>query len=155
MTTIKNAPPGGESGQGIATNVLHDNYNTTVQSLNSDLPDNYADAALYWYEFGYNVVPIDTAKKSTAVNWQPWLDILSPEAIAKHWQKNPNHEVGAIIDSSFYILDADDAAARSALYILEDSFNIAPNLIVKTTQGEHHHFKKAAGTYAKMQSFST
>src|SRR5690554_6362456 len=35
MTTIKNAPPGGESGQGIATNVLHDNYNTTVQKVNS------------------------------------------------------------------------------------------------------------------------
>lgn len=111
--------------------------------------------ALYWYKFGFNVIPIDPGKKSTAVKWQPWLDNLSDEAIARHWQKYPDHDVGAVIDDSLFVLDADSEQAVDALYRVEKDYGLTPNLIVNTSRGEHHYFKRAANTHAYMCSFST
>jgi len=111
--------------------------------------------ALEWYKFGFNVVPIDPGEKSTAVKWQPWLDNLSDKTIIHHWKKHPGHELGAIIDDQLFVLDADSEEAKITLYDIEKAFDITPNLIVKTRKGDHHYFKRAAGTYAHMCSFST
>jgi putative DNA primase/helicase len=130
-------------------------FDTTPLDDNTDIPTTCSEAALYWFKFGYKVVPIDANAKSTAVRWQPWLDKLNSESIADHWSRHPDHNVGAIIDLEFYILDADSPESRAALLTLEQSFDLEPNLIVKTRKGEHHHFRKAPDTYAVMQSFST
>ena len=144
MQTNKNAPT--ESQGAKVIDETH--YNT-------DIPATYSEAALFWFDFGYKVVPIDTAAKSTAVRWQAWLDALNHESITAHWKKHPSHEVGAILNSEFYILDADSPESRAALLNLEQSFDLEPNLIVTTRKGEHHHFRKSPDAYAVMQSFST
>lgn len=110
---------------------------------------------LEWYKFGFNIVPINPEKKSTARKWQPWLDALNKKSITTHWQKHPDHELGAIVDDRLFILDADSEQAKNALYSIEKALDVTPNLIVKTSKGEHHYFRRAAGTYAHMASYST
>ena len=47
--------------------------------------ENFLEAALYWFMFGLNVIPILPGTKKTAVNWDPWLKDLSPEKITDYW----------------------------------------------------------------------
>lgn len=112
-----------------------------------------ADAAHAWFDFGLNVIPVEN--KVTAPKWQKWLDNLSHASITKHWNKNPTHELGAIVDSNLFILDADSPEARTALLNIEGVFDIAPSIIVKTTKGEHHYFRKAPDTYAITRGYSS
>jgi len=155
-------PPGaGGTDTGRANNKTTQYYteNAPESQANFDFyeepPDNCADAPLWWYNFGLKVVPINPKTKQTAVKWQPWLDRLSPASIEAHWKKQPDHELGAIVDDTLFILDADSSTARSALHILEKEFDVEPELIVKTRKGEHHYFRKAPSAYAQMCSFST
>lgn len=120
-----------------------------------ELPETCALAAKWWFDFGLGVVPINPETKKTAVHWQPWLDGLNHKSITGHWATNPDHQLGAIVGADLFILDGDTPEARAAMLNLERAFDLEPNLIVKTRKGEHHYFRKAPGTYAVMQSFST
>ena len=43
----------------------------------------------------------------------------------------------------------------AALFLLEKTFDLTPQLVMKTNKGEHHYFRRASGTYAKLDSHST
>lgn len=116
---------------------------------------NYRKAAAYWFNYGFNVIPIIPGKKIPAVKWGPWLDGLSNEKIAKHWARNPDHELGFVVGDNTIVFDADSPASMAAIAEIEKAFGLTPNLVVKTRKGSHHYFKMAQGTYAKPDSHST
>jgi hypothetical protein len=117
-------------------------------------PD-FKRAALYWYGFGFQVIPIIPGKKKPPCQWSPWLDDLSAEKIEDHWERHPDHEVGFIVGEDYIVFDADSRMAIVSLYEIEEAFDLSPAMIVKTTKGEHHYFKRPSGTYAKSDSHST
>lgn len=112
-------------------------------------------AALQWRKFGFDVIPIVPGTKQTAVKWDAWLDKLTCAKIAGHWSEKPDHEIGFIVGDDIIVLDADSPEATVALAILEKTFDVTPNMVVKTTKGKHHYFKRTAGTFAKCDSHST
>lgn len=118
----------------------------------SNLP---REAALDWFEFGYNVIPLYPDSKQTAVKWDGWLEGLSLPTITSYWLQHPKHELGFIVGNNFIVFDADSPESVAALVALEETYGIKPNLIIKTKKGVHHHFKRAAGTLAKSDSHCT
>lgn len=135
-------------------NTLNEHANYTPEMLNDVLPM-FPDEAAHWLlEFGFIVVPICPAKKHPTVKWQPWVDRLTHDSITKHYGKQLD-DVGAIIDHTIMVLDADSEESLSALLDLEKAHDVVPNLIVKTRKGQHHFFKREPGTYAKQCGFST
>ena len=75
----------------------------------------YSEAALDWYGKGFSVIPIIPGTKRTALKWDPWLDGLSADKIRKHWEANPDHELGFIVGPGVIVLDADTPMAVAAL----------------------------------------
>lgn len=130
---------------------------TPVDSEGSLVSDhqNFREAAKYWFEFGFNVIPILPNKKVTATQWNPWLDQLSLEKIDKHWLDHPKHEIGLIVDDSFAVFDADSPQSIDALNQIEMAFDLTSNLIVKTRKGQHHYFRLAPSSFIKTDSHST
>lgn len=115
----------------------------------------FLDAALYWFAFGFKVIPIVPHSKKTAVKWDPWLDNLSQQNIIKHWSQHPDHEIGCIVSNNLIVFDADSSASITALLDIEQAFGVTPNLAVETAKGVHHYFKRGNGTFAKTDSHST
>jgi len=137
---------------------------STLDSGSSELSENtnpleqfktFLQAALFWFNFGFNIIPITPGTKRTAVKWDPWLADLSSEKITEYWSRHPHHELGCIVDDSFIVFDSDSPESIVALAMLEKAFDLTPSLIAKTTKGEHHYFKRAKGTFAKTDSHST
>lgn len=113
------------------------------------------EGALWWLAFGYRVIPLVPGKKCPAKPYHPWLDNLSIDAIRLHWTQHPDHEVGAVLDQTQFVLDADSPEADKALSDIERQFGVTPSLIIKTRRGQHHHFRLADGTFAKADSHHT
>jgi hypothetical protein len=117
-------------------------------------PD-YKSAALSSFEFGFSVIPIIPRSKLPAVKWDPWLKGLSTRKIKRYWDKHPDHELGFIVGDGVIVFDADSPEAIAALALLEDTFDLTPNLTVKTSKGVHHYFRRPPETYAKSDAHST
>lgn len=117
-------------------------------------PD-FGQAALDWYQFGLQVIPLLPQSKFPALPWDGWLADLSPEAIAVHWKRHPDHEIGFIVGPDHIVLDADSPEALANLVRIEEERGVSPRLIVGTHKGVHHHFRLAPGTYARSAAFST
>lgn len=99
-------------------------------------------AAIFWFNFGFSVIPLIAGTKQPAVKWDPWLNGLSHARIKRHWLKFPDHEIGFIVGNGNVIFDADSAAAVTALEQTEEQHGVQPLLVVKTRRGEHHYFAK-------------
>ena len=119
------------------------------------VPEDYRCAAFYWYGLGLTVIPIIPGTKRTAVKWDPWVEKLSPEVIEIYWRQHPDHEVGFIVGDGIIVFDADSKMAIVALREIEEAFDLSPALVVKTSKGEHHYFRRHPDTYAKSDSHST
>lgn len=120
-----------------------------------ELPDTCAEAAHYWLEFGLRPIPLDNATKTTTRKWDKWLHNLTHATITTYWKNHPEHDVGAIVDDALFIVDADTQEAVARLIEIEQSLDIEPNMIHKTSKGEHHFFRRAPGTFAMMKSYSS
>jgi hypothetical protein len=112
-------------------------------------------AALHWFHFGFDVIPIVPGTKQPALKWDPWLAGLSREKIDQHWANHPDHEVGFIVGPEYIVFDADSPEAVATIARIERTFYLAPRLVVKTKKGEHHIFRRAQGTYAKSDAHDT
>ena len=121
----------------------------------TECPDDCANAALFWYRFGLQVIPLRTETKATAAKWESWLGNLCEQGIAEHWKRRPDHEVGAILDDRWLVLDADNEQQHAKLIEIERACDVEPNMIVRTRKGEHHWFRRSTNTYARQCSFST
>lgn len=118
--------------------------------------DNVNEAAHHWFNFGLHVAPMSKQDKHTRLKWSKWLSDLNAnghEAINRVFTNDD--WLCAIVDDRVFLLDADTPESKSALYMIEQSFDVAPNLIVKTNKGEHHWFRRAPLTYAHMAGFSS
>ena len=131
------------------------NPNVEIPYTDKFYTQDCAEAAHHWFDFGLTVIPICTSTKKTAVKWDSWVESLSHWCITDHWEKNPTHELGAIVNSDFFVLDADSQEAQSALFGLESIFDVVPTLIVKTSKGVHHFFRKGQNTYAIAKGYSS
>lgn len=112
-------------------------------------------AALLWFSFGFQVIPVVFNTKKTAVKWDSWLENLSVNTIADYWFRNSNAELGVIAGEEIIVFDADSPESIASLIEIETAFGITPNLIVKTKKGVHHYFKRASGTFAKSDAHDT
>ena len=113
------------------------------------------EGALWWFEFGYRIIPLVPGQKRPATAYYPWLDSLSAEAIRQHWAQHPDHEVGAVLDDRQLVLDADSSEADEALSRIEEQFGVVPSLVMKTRRGHHHHYRLANGAFAKADSYES
>lgn len=113
------------------------------------------DAAMFWFEYGLQIIPIIPYSKQPALKWDPWLDDLSLKKIIQHWRKNPSNEVGCIVADNMVVLDTDSKEAKEALWPIERDFNFRPMLVIKTKRGYHHYFRLAPGTYVKSDAHDT
>jgi hypothetical protein len=123
---------------------------TTPQQFTSHL-----EAALYWHQFGFSVIPALPNEKRTAVTWDSWLTNLSKEKIVAHWTAHPDHEVAFIVGDSIIVLDADSPESIAALHAIEEKFGLTSKLVNKTSKGLHHFFQLASGTFVRPDSHST
>ena len=124
--------------------------------LSEELPADCKAAAHWWLDFGYQVAPMNASEKHTRLHWGPWLVRLALNGHAAiDATFRPDDELCAIVDDRSFILDADTPEAVAALYQIEGQFDLAPNLTVRTRNGEHHHFRRKPGTYAYSAGFSS
>lgn len=128
-----------------------------IASNNQRIPcfKTIVEAALYWFQFGFNVTPIIPLLKQPAVKWDPWLDGLDAKKIAAHWAKHPNHELGFIVGDGYFVLDADSPESVAAIKVLEEKSGMPPLMVVITRRGEHHFFRRSKDTYARPDAHST
>jgi len=112
-------------------------------------------AAIEWANFGYTPVPIVPGTKRPAVKRDPWLNGLSLSKIERHWEENPAHEVAAILDDTYIVLDADTATGNTAIQKLMKDKRVKPALIISTKRGYHYHFRLAAGVVCRTRSHNT
>lgn len=115
----------------------------------------FLPAAMYWFGYDFNVIPIGPASKITAVKWDHWLDGLSPLTIKDYWTEHPDHELGFIVGDDIIVFDADGPESVAALAEIEASSGMTPKIVVKTSKGEHHYYRRAADTVAKSDSHSS
>jgi hypothetical protein len=113
-----------------------------------------AEAALYWYDFGYTVLPLVPGEKRTAVGWS-WADTLTRQKVSDHWSAYPEHEVGFIVGPDVLVLDADSPEAVEAIKSIEVEFGIQSNLLVGTSKGFHFAYRPGPGVFARADSHST
>ena len=117
---------------------------------------NFLDEALKWHRFGFTVIPIRQGEKRSVTVWSEWEgEHQTEEHITAHWTKYPEHEIGAITDDSFIVLDADTPEAIEAIETLENADGIVCDLVVTTSRGEHHYYNLAASVFAKQDSHDT
>ncbi|GAB6084056.1 hypothetical protein JCM30471_29700 [Desulfuromonas carbonis] len=107
------------------------------------------DAAINWFKFGLMVIPVSPGEKRTAVKWDDWQEDLSAEKISAHWSKHPAHDLGFIVGDDLIVFDADTPEAVKSLQRVEEEYGARPSMIVRTTKGEHHYFRKEEGTWVK------
>lgn len=118
-------------------------------------PVSKLEAAHHWFQFGYKVIPNIPETKTPAVGWDNWSKNLSAASISEYWADHPNHDIAFLVGEEIIVLDADAPEAVAALDALERKFHAAPLMIVKTTRGEHHYFRRTPDVYAKTDSHST
>lgn len=115
----------------------------------------FCEAALFWYRFGFAVIPIIPSTKRPAVKWDGWLKGLSVEKISRYWKEKPQYQIGFIVSDEYIVFDADTPESVSALFKIEEAFSSPPLLSVKTKRGQHHYFRRASGSNAKSDAHST
>ncbi|EGV16342.1 PriCT-2 domain-containing protein [Thiocapsa marina] len=120
-----------------------------------EVPTDYGQAALYWFDRGSSIIPVLPGTKRTAVMWDPWNSGLSRERILAYWKQHPDHEVGCIVGDKLIVFDADTEQAEAALAQLEEAFDVTPAMVMGTAKGCHHYYRRAPGIYAKSDSHST
>lgn len=126
------------------------------KSLSEELPADCKAAAHWWYDFGFNVAPMNAATKHTSLDWAPWLARLALDGHAAiDATFRPEDELCAIVDSQVFVLDADTPESLAALVAIEKAHDLTSNLIVRTRNGEHHYYRKAPGTYARLAGYSS
>ena len=80
---------------------------------------------------------------------------MCPKALHDHWTAHPDHEVGCIVGDDIIVFDADGPESIKALVDLEQQHGLTPRLVVTTSRGEHHYFRRAEGSHAKSDAHST
>ena len=110
------------------------------------------EAALFWFAYGLKVIPILAGTKKATLSWDPWLENLSEAKIRVHWGRYPEHELGFIVGDHVIVFDADSPESIAALEAIEKKCDVVPQLVVKTLRGEHHHFRRPEGAFAKTDS---
>lgn len=103
-------------------------------------------AALFWHDWGLRVCPFLPRSKVPSTRWQPWEQCYSGANVSRHWRAHPHHEVGALVGDDLVVLDADNPQAVERLRALEAQFGIVPMLVVSTTRGVHHYFRRESGS---------
>ena len=130
-------------------------FNSILTSKYNNGKPNFSAAALFWHEFGLQVIPIVPGTKRTAVKWDPWLRDLSVPAISRYWAKHPDHEIGCIAGPDIIAFDTDAPESLVQLLEMETRFGLEPMLVVNTVKGQHHYYRLPKDVLAKSDSHSS
>lgn len=111
----------------------------------------------FWLNAGFTVIPAEITngiKKPLVIYGE-----IRNELTQKHsleWLKQfPNATaIATITDNGLFVLDADTPESLDALYKLESDYQVSPNLIVKTRNGEHHYFRISEDIHAIARGFN-
>ena len=117
-----------------------------------ELVTTFLSAAMFWFGFGFKVIPVLPHNKKPAVLWDPWLNNYDSQKVVEYWEKHPDHEVGCIVGDDLIVFDADSKEAVFALVRLEARFGLMPKMVVNTAKGQHHYFCRAPNTIARSDS---
>jgi hypothetical protein len=130
------------------TNIFNQsNENETEKGQTNSIikETNFSTDALFWYQFGFKVIPILPGSKKPATMRDPWFQNLGVGKIHAHWASNPDHEVGCILGSDLIVFETNNPEYEHALAIDEENFGLKPKLVVKTSKGVQHYFRCAPG----------
>ena len=122
------------------------------QSNFKKLVVDFLTAAMFWFGYGFDVIPVLPGTKKPAEKWDPWFNNRAPQKVYDYWTKHPDQEVGFIVGDGIIVFDADNPESSAALAEIETNFGLSPKMVVKTTKGEHHYFRRAPDTIAKSDS---
>jgi len=106
---------------------------------------NILEAALVWFTFGLQVIPVVPGTKKPAVKWDPWLDNLNEQTIIDHWGKYPDHELASIVGPEVVVFDMDSEEASTAMLSIMQRHNASRLLVVKRGRGSPCYFRFANG----------
>ena len=123
------------------------NENETEKGqINSIIKEtNFSTEALFWYQYGFKVIPVLPGSKKTATMRDRWLTNLSVRKIHSHWTAHPEHEVGCILGSDLIMFETNNSEYEHALSVVEEVFGLKPKLVVKTAKGVQHYFRCTPG----------
>ena len=114
-----------------------------------------SQAAIFWYNYGFKVIPLVPEQKRPAVTYCPWLDELSLDTVRHYWSENPTYGVGCVLPEDVVVFDTDTPEAEAALRAIKKTHGIYPLLITCTQRGYHHFFRITPGTCVKSDSHGT
>jgi P4 family phage/plasmid primase-like protien len=105
---------------------------------------NISKSATDWLNSGFIVLPavISNGVKKPLIKFADIRHELTPKHSLEWLKQFPNATaIATITDNGLFVLDADTPESLSALCKLESEYQVLPNLVVLTRNGEHHYFR--------------
>ncbi len=115
----------------------------------------FGEAALLWFKFGLQVIPVIPGTKIPAVKWNAWFHGLDEEKIKDYWNKHRDHELAFMVGKGIVVFDMDSKEASTAMLQLMRKHDMYPTMLVKTEHGTHYYFRLEVGVNIMMDSHST
>jgi len=119
------------------------------------IPNKFLEAALKWFVFGLQVIPVIPNTKKPAVKWDQWLDNLDEKRINDYWNEHPDHELAFIVGPKIAVFDMDSDEATKAMLSIMKRYATYPLIVVETEQGCHYYFQIDDDIVIQMDSHST
>lgn len=109
------------------------------------------------FDFGFTaLVPLRSGSKRPDRKWARGSDWRT--ALDQHGRlcvAGGSGPVAVIMGPELLALDADTADALECLRALEEAFSVVPAFVQRTPKGEHHVYRLAPGTHARMAGFDS
>jgi len=113
--------------------------------------------AIDWINAGFIIIPANISEKvkKPLVKFADIRHELTPKHSLDWLEQFPNATaIATLTDNGLFVLDADTPESLSALYKLESDYQVSPNLVVLTRNGEHHYFRISDGINAAARGFN-
>ena len=109
-----------------------------LQPLQTEPAQNNREAAMWWSDFGFLVVPMENGSLSPTAGTVP--TDCDRNYVDRLWQKHPTHEVGFTVGEITLVVSVNSLQGQAALDQIEKTLGRFPNLIVRTPTGFEHFF---------------
>jgi P4 family phage/plasmid primase-like protien len=123
---------------------------------NNKILQNISNSAIEWVNAGFIVIPAEISNKvkKPLVKFADIRHELTPKHSLDWLKQFPNATaLATITDNGLFVLDADTPESLSALYKLESEYQVSPNLVILTRNGEHHYFRISDDINATARGF--
>jgi len=111
------------------------------QINSSSKETNFNTDALFWYQYGFKIIPVRRGSEKPATMRGRWFKNLSVRKIHAYWAEHPDHEVGFILGPDMIMFETNNLEYEHSLTELEAFWSMKPKLVVKTAKGVQHYFR--------------